>query len=190
MNIPVKSVDTFTMKILEIEMNPSMLDNELVQKYFACKDHGQFRHECIANRVLIAMQQPIRKGERYLNLMPNGNIEEGLFSGMIWKDASCEQSYHPHFLRLPSAFQKQTDYLKTWGIRLQNTSKESLDWEAIILHLGSIPKNLIRPINLLAQQLQIREEMNGLSRTICLRTWLRSTEKQEFALFSISTTNF
>lgn len=93
----------------------TLLDNELVRKYF-CRGLGHFDHmfdSWAAQRILEAMQQPIRKGERYLGYF--FNTEE-------WKVDDAPQNnndpFHPAMLRLPDAFQKQEKKCGcglTWG---------------------------------------------------------------------------
>lgn len=84
-----------------------ILENELVWKYFGTKHTGcpegcNYDHfDASSKRVLDAMQQPIRKGERYLNChAPNDRWAE-LVS---YEDIT---NYHPYHLRLPDAHQKQ-----------------------------------------------------------------------------------
>lgn len=69
----------------------SILDNELVRKYF-----GSF-----AKPVLDAMQQPIRKGERILVIRSH--------DGSIMEDVAIRDCdyMHPFDLRLPDEFQKK-----------------------------------------------------------------------------------
>lgn len=88
-------------------MSDSILDNELVKKYFGCKAWGgcpDDEDEHIALRVILAMQEPIKKGDKYLDIQPRGVIEQGVFSELIWKDMDCKNAWHPHKLRLPSWF--------------------------------------------------------------------------------------
>lgn len=91
----------------------SLLDNELVRRYFGCDivqgpfkcdSDGRHCHEEWAYRVLLAMQEPIKKGERYLHSENAGKTwEEGQHGGAYWQ----LQPYHPFDLRLPSRFQAQ-----------------------------------------------------------------------------------
>lgn len=80
-----------------------ILDNELVKKYFRCKECSVCRDwpvQGIAWHVLISMQEPIKKGERYLCIKFNGDIvEESCFAVVFYP--------HWHCLRLPDRFQKE-----------------------------------------------------------------------------------
>lgn len=78
----------------------NILDNELVRKYFGegtafnSEDHHK---KIMAFRVISAMQQPIRKGERYISL-----------DGIVEMVAEIDMTgSHFYCLRLPDAFQKQ-----------------------------------------------------------------------------------
>jgi len=82
-----------------------ILSNELVRKYFGLentcwvKGSPQYR-AYMAENVLQAMQQPIKKGDRYLRCLNDGKVEEcTLTAGLTWDLA--------HFgdLRLPDHFQ-------------------------------------------------------------------------------------
>lgn len=94
-------------------MSDNLLDNELVRTYFGCRalcteahfvNVGYDEHErCIAYRILDAMQQPIRKGERYLDI--NGlSCGAGVKEGVSLLDIYY---LHAFYLRLPNAFQPQ-----------------------------------------------------------------------------------
>ena len=94
----------------------NILDNELVRKYFRCEVHKglggstkcQLCSEAMmAYRILRAMQEPIKKGDEFLNLDWDGGI-----SGP-WKaekDVPCEKQFFGIRLRLPDRFQKQECY--------------------------------------------------------------------------------
>lgn len=80
----------------------SILDNELVKKYFecergcVCKWRGIGDHMC--RKIVIAMQQPIKKGERYLGLDMDGAVcERNIYPS--------SENLHPFSLRLPDQFQ-------------------------------------------------------------------------------------
>lgn len=87
----------------------NILDNALIRKYFGCgKDKGNLHNhgmylECdmeMAKHVLTAMQEPIRKGERYLFLWRDkGYIDDDRASGDIL-------GWHVDSLRLPDRFQE------------------------------------------------------------------------------------
>lgn len=91
----------------------TILDNELVRKYFGCRavcteahfiNVGYDEHErCMSFRILAAMQQPIRKGERYLWWFSD-KVEEKISDV---DSLGCDETAHPHCLRLPDAHQKQ-----------------------------------------------------------------------------------
>lgn len=81
----------------------TILDNELVRKYFGCKDSKT--HLCFSSDdchmsydILRAMQEPIGKGERYLFLAEDQWLEN---------DSGCYRGFHPKELRLPDRFQPQ-----------------------------------------------------------------------------------
>lgn len=87
-----------------------LLDNELVRKYFGCPANDCREHvpcytveQHMAFRVLHAMQQSIKKGERYLNWSDN---DGGFYETMAQGDHDAE---NPHWgvLRLPDRFQKK-----------------------------------------------------------------------------------
>jgi len=89
----------------------SILDNELVRKYFGCEpgtDYSTPKHEhgtfipCIdwmGRKVLAAMQEPIRKGESYLNF---ANMQDWIKIVDSPKDV---EGYHPWGLRLSDKYQ-------------------------------------------------------------------------------------
>lgn len=88
----------------------NILDNELVRKYFGCEsndckslsgvDHDWL--SCMSFRILRAMQEPIRKGERYLDV--NGFwIKESI------QEHDWDTCWHPVRFRLPDSFQKRED---------------------------------------------------------------------------------
>src|SRR5271165_2392100 len=73
----------------------NLIDNKLVRKYFLGIGDG-----FMADRILTAMQTPIRKGERILIYYPeqqNWYVTESTCSMGDW--------FHPQFMRLPDAFQ-------------------------------------------------------------------------------------
>jgi hypothetical protein len=77
-----------------------ILDNELVRKYFG--EDNKFFHEDIAVRVLRAMQEPIRKGERVLEFF----VEPERWKDAIYVyDGVSLNQFHPMFMRLPDRFQ-------------------------------------------------------------------------------------
>lgn len=90
----------------------NILDNDLVLKYFKCKfmmcfdgNHTDTCEQERSFRILDAMQQPIRKAERYLCIqnVKDVTIDEQIIKG----DYYVEPSFHPFWIRLPDAFQKQ-----------------------------------------------------------------------------------
>jgi hypothetical protein len=94
----------------------NILENELVRKYFGsgrCEScFGQScvvtgvpdHHACMSFRVLSAMQEPIREGERYLNLfLPTQWRELILRNGPGY----VIDGWHSSCLRLPDRFQKK-----------------------------------------------------------------------------------
>jgi len=78
----------------------SLLENELVQKYFAIDDWDGGCKRCDAQAVLRAMQEPIRKGDKYLfwKLVPEI---------MTCATEDLETTWHPDYLRLPDRFQTE-----------------------------------------------------------------------------------
>lgn len=94
----------------------NLLDNELIRKYFRAEAciHVPLSGTCdgcIALRILCAMQEPIRKGESYLNFANQSDW-------ILLRDCPQEQnSFHPWGLRLPSRFQPEKKECKethTW----------------------------------------------------------------------------
>lgn len=89
----------------------SILDNELVNKYFPCPDSSpKHQHNYSsagwcralqADLVLRAMQEPIKYGEDYLSDRINEiwNRCHNTTNGLV--------GFHPHELRLPDKFQKR-----------------------------------------------------------------------------------
>lgn len=85
----------------------NLLDHPLIRTYFGC-NHPQGTTYCgdhckerISVRVLRSMQEPIKKGERCLELFNEGEVKE------IVLHPITVVAYHPMFLRLPDRFQKQ-----------------------------------------------------------------------------------
>ena len=80
----------------------NILDNELVQKYFGDSvpdDYGD-----MAMRILQAMQEPIKKGER--SLVFSGN---SFYEVEATEDREPYGEFHPQQLRLPSEFQPKDE---------------------------------------------------------------------------------
>lgn len=83
----------------------NILDNELVRRYFWCNpgcESWESHYSHMAHRVLLAMQEPIRKGERYLYWSldyPESWVEQ--------TQTNDDDSFHPLKLRLPDRFQKR-----------------------------------------------------------------------------------
>lgn len=75
----------------------NILNNSLVKKYFDDCNSCEGHMNCIARRILEAMQVPIKKGERYLLIAHNGAIEMKV--GLEWPNL------HFDVLRLPDRFQ-------------------------------------------------------------------------------------
>lgn len=105
----------------------SILDNPLVLRYFGCdglehtpsnkaythwcQTHGSGCEPFISERILQAMQEPIRKGEKYLDLSNSWYREKNHLGQLPVMIADCdlEPLEEPHFsfLRLPDRFQRQ-----------------------------------------------------------------------------------
>lgn len=85
----------------------TILDNELVRKYFSAFGNG----ETMAERVLTAMQEPIKKGDKYLQLA-NGEWRE-----MEWGLPKTITGFHGFDLRLPSRFQAQEKRDELQGVK-------------------------------------------------------------------------
>jgi hypothetical protein len=83
-----------------------VLDNELVKKYFGNiqdwkpgeKVAGVVTHGCMAQRILMAMQELIRKGEKYLEIRHDSSVAEQI-AMYDWGVIHC------NLLRLPDRFQ-------------------------------------------------------------------------------------
>lgn len=90
----------------------NILSDDLVKKYFGCEAVkcswlGSLNHDwlqCTSYRVIIAMQEPIEEGEKFLQL---SNEYEDIISVSIQEGAMTLEGFHPFFLRLPDCFQKQ-----------------------------------------------------------------------------------
>lgn len=96
-------------------MIPSLLNNELVRKYFVskpletyacCMEYAEHNKPCVAVTIIQAMQTPIRKGERYLVTHDDRNWEE---STRTTEWLPSDRPWHPLELRLPDSFQKQEE---------------------------------------------------------------------------------
>lgn len=84
----------------------SILDNELVREYFGqWTDRKNSRetqfYEQMSLRVIEAMQQPIKKGDKYLSLIVPGTVSEQV------AEVGTLEDFHPYALRLPDRFQKK-----------------------------------------------------------------------------------
>lgn len=84
----------------------SLLNNELVKKYFGCEPICHFNHKdtcmrAMALRVLEAMEDPIKNGELAINY-ELGVIQNRLF---VWPNNQESEGFHPTLMRLPSQFQ-------------------------------------------------------------------------------------
>lgn len=93
-------------------MPMTLLDNELIRKYFwpKCPDDPCYlmhNHDTIAAfNVYAAMQEPIRKGDRCLENFPSMPC----WREIVWQNPTeFEAEWHPGFLRLPDAFQPQAE---------------------------------------------------------------------------------
>ena len=83
----------------------NILDNELVLKYFGDNSRDPFCNQRMAYNILRAMEEPIKKGDKYLELMVNGIVREKLAEGVSY--VVYGDPLHPYYLRLPDRFQKQ-----------------------------------------------------------------------------------
>lgn len=92
----------------------SILDNEWVRKYFglrrqefACCPNAMAGCGCMALRVLTAMEQPIKKGDRYL-YSHNGPEHKGrIFEDVAPREMSPWWQITGICLRLPDRFQEK-----------------------------------------------------------------------------------
>lgn len=81
----------------------TLLDNELVQRYFGCTGKDDYeRASATAFLILQAMQEPIKKGDKYLRI----DEINGVYEMVLDRDFNFP-SFHPFNLRLPDRFQKQ-----------------------------------------------------------------------------------
>lgn len=94
----------------------SLLDNESVRKYFYDLKSGC---GASAERVLDAMQQPIRKGDRMIVISQVGDI----IWEMVATGEEVMQALHPQYLRLPDEFQKQGCQLPEYGMSCPSCGK-------------------------------------------------------------------
>lgn len=84
----------------------NLLENQLVRKYFACESFGGHKlctkqgycKQYMAYRIIQAMQEPIKSGEKMLELYHDGRVVEEISVGN-------HNQFHSWFLRLPSQFQ-------------------------------------------------------------------------------------
>lgn len=107
-----------------------ILNNTLVRKYFRCREHTWlFSTECfncsdsaMSYRVISAMQEPIKKGEKYLFWISSCHGLGAKIPESYFEEWTCGEeqkrigvgyiednfdSYHPQALRLPDRFQKR-----------------------------------------------------------------------------------
>lgn len=87
----------------------SILDDVLVRKYFGCEvevceklhtvDHDWLN--CLSRKVISAMEEPIRNGDKTLCLWSGTQIEE-----LKTMYSDIPDRFHPRYLRLPSKFQE------------------------------------------------------------------------------------
>lgn len=94
----------------------NILENEMVRKYFWCniENHDYIYPETggricacrktMAMRILQSMQQPIKKGEQYLNILAFDPAEWYVYDQQSY---DIDESLHLYCLRLPDRFQKQ-----------------------------------------------------------------------------------
>jgi hypothetical protein len=109
----------------------NILDNELVRKYFGCQHKANGRNlicDCVAGdapqKILEAMQQPIRKGEYILQIMPSGEIHDK----NAWVDYD---GLHLDLLRLPDRFQKKK-CPHLWEIRCSECGESGLELRDLV----------------------------------------------------------
>ena len=96
----------------------NLLDHPLVRKYFPCQwcrleTAGRPIHACDESRatqILQSMQEPLKKGEKYLNWR-SMNILEELTTCDVRTDGCITNEINENFrlLRLPDCFQKQPE---------------------------------------------------------------------------------
>lgn len=108
--------------------NPSLLDNELVYYYFH-RNHGPADHNEIcrwelAYRIVDAMQQPIRKGERYLYINHFDSIVVESYVGHPEFVSDIPKTFHPHYLRLPDTFQKKACFHNSGSMGIEHPCPE------------------------------------------------------------------
>lgn len=105
-------------------MTASLLDHELVRKYFG-DDSDNYRslgpvEDRISARILTAMQEPIRKGERYLK-----NISHPTDWYVYDNQSTDIFGFHPYALRLPDRFQKRGEESHCDGCRCTEPTNEN-----------------------------------------------------------------
>lgn len=104
----------------------SILNDPLIQKYFSVHGEG----ESMSRRVLSSMEQPIKKGERYLACVLSGFIErvvgEQYELGERFKD-----SIHIEYLRLPDFFQPSLNHHHVWRCECGELSKIGEDGQPL-----------------------------------------------------------
>lgn len=90
----------------------NILDNDLVKKYFGCgESEHPIYHQCneprtLALAIIKAMQEPIRKGDKYLTNSAITDIHRyGDFDREMTALDDIQYPFHPFHLRLPDQFQ-------------------------------------------------------------------------------------
>lgn len=100
----------------------NLIHNELVRKYFGsdtCLKADTVDHDwlnCMAKNVIEAMQTPIRKGERYLDIY---DFKIMIAQSEFLSESMALSDWHPSALRLPDVFQKQECACKNMQIGYQ-----------------------------------------------------------------------
>ncbi len=88
----------------------NLLDNDLVRRYFGCQHAEGSICDCVAGdmpcKILTAMQEPIRKGERYLKW---DSEFEWVNRCNNFVEELEKPGFHPYALRLPDRFQKREE---------------------------------------------------------------------------------
>lgn len=109
-----------------------ILENELVKKYFGCKQpcpDGYHPGTCLSiesERVLRAMQEEIKLGERYIYSDDGGKRWQEVISQHV----QFVSEFHPFILLLPSRFLRRNKIMPT-GIYKRSKTEQDRFWEKV-----------------------------------------------------------
>lgn len=93
----------------------NLLENPLILKYFGCPpEHNHYHQETVqrckeslAFKILTAMQEPVKKGDRYIVTHDDGNTWSEDKRANEFLPTDYDGYWHPNVLRLPDSFQRK-----------------------------------------------------------------------------------